>query len=204
MNYITKNQSGWKVELIQKLLGIEVSGNFDDATLKAVKSFQKDNGLQVDGVIGEKTFAKLSGLKDCKRWINNIILHCAATKAGKDFSAKDIDGWHRKQNGWKCIGYHYVIRLDGTIEEGRNINLTGAHCTAKNTGSIGICYIGGLDADGKPKDTRTPAQEESLVRLVQSLMILHCLKPMNVWCHNNFSDKPCPCFKIEDFRKEIM
>lgn len=76
------------------------------------------------------------------RKITELILHCSATPEGKDFSTTDIDRWH-KARGFKMIGYHYVIRLDGTIEQGRPLEMTGAHCKGHNAHSIGICYIGG-------------------------------------------------------------
>lgn len=88
-------------------------------------------------------------------------LHCSATKAGQDFTATDIDRWHRER-GFNGIGYHYVIRLDGKLEKGRDVSLAGAHCKGWNKRSIGICYIGGLDENGRPADTRTNAQKRVL------------------------------------------
>ena len=74
------------------------------------------------------------------------------------------------------IDYHYVIDLDGTIEEGRPLSMEGAHCNTKGTSgisynkhSVGICYVGGLDANGNPADTRTPAQKIALIELVSRL-----------------------------------
>ena len=91
------------------------------------------------------------------RNIDSIIVHCSATKAGQDFTATDIDRWHRER-GFNGIGYHYVICLDGKLEKGRDVALVGAHCKGWNERSIGICYIGGLDENGRPADTRTNAQ----------------------------------------------
>ena len=91
------------------------------------------------------------------RDIREIILHCSATKQGDDFSAGDIRRWHL-QRGFNDIGYHFVVRLDGTVERGRDINLTGAHCLNHNRRSIGICYVGGLDRAGtirRPPSTAT-------------------------------------------------
>ena len=128
------------------------------------------------------------------RKINEIIIHCSATKEGMDFNAKDIDRWH-KQRGFKKIGYHYVIKLDGTVEKGRGLEEVGAHCTNHNRNSIGICYVGGLDKAGKPKDTRTQAQKEALWNL---LRILLCKYPTaNVHGHNEFANKACPCFDVQ-------
>jgi N-acetylmuramoyl-L-alanine amidase len=131
------------------------------------------------------------------RKINKIIIHCSATREGQDnINAKTIDRWH-KARGWNGIGYHYVILQNGTIEFGRPIEQVGAHCKGQNTGSIGICYIGGVESDGKtPKDTRTEAQKESMTVLFQ---LFERVNPdIMVYCHNQFSSKACPSFKIED------
>ena len=102
------------------------------------------------------------------RTINKIIVHCSATQEGRDLDAAEINKWHLKR-GWNGIGYHYVVLLDGTIEYGRSIYKQGAHVKGENEGSIGICYIGGVESErgsnGKwiAKDTRTPEQKESLL-----------------------------------------
>lgn len=127
-----------------------------------------------------------------------IILHCSATKENADFSVTDIDRWHR-QRGFKKVGYHYIIKLDGTIQAGRNENEVGAHCLGHNATSLGICYIGGLDKDGKPKDTRTQEQKEALFNLVGKLMLKYNIPVENIHCHYEFANKSCPCFKIEQF-----
>ena len=132
------------------------------------------------------------------RTINEIIIHCSATVEGKDFTVKDIDRWHQ-QRGFKMVGYHYVIRLDGTIEQGRPLEQAGAHCKGHNTHSIGICYIGGLDTDGKPKDTRTKAQRDMLWALVKSLKVKY--PKATIHGHNEFANKACPCFDVRaEFR----
>lgn len=138
------------------------------------------------------------------RTIKEIILHCSATAEGKDFKAKDIKKWHVEGNKWSDIGYHYVIDLDGTIELGRTVQKTGAHVTGHNTNTIGICYVGGVATDGKtPKDTRTPAQKKSLITLVKILLDTYGLNINNVKCHNQYANKACPSFKIEEFKKEF-
>lgn len=102
------------------------------------------------------------------RRITGIVIHCSATQEGQDFGSADIDRWHRDR-GFNGIGYHFVIRLDGTIETGRQLALAGAHTTGHNKNTVGICYIGGLDSSGKAKDTRTPAQKEAMQWLVQAI-----------------------------------
>ena len=135
------------------------------------------------------------------RTINEIIVHCTATPEGKDFKAKDIDRWH-KERGWKKIGYHYVVDLDGTIEKGRGENEVGAHCSGRNAHSIGVVYVGGLAKDGKtPKDTRTEAQKEALWKILISLIIKY--PDATIHGHNEFSSKACPCFSVKEEYKDI-
>lgn len=137
------------------------------------------------------------------RKITEIILHCSATQEGKDFHAKDIDKWHR-QRGFNEIGYNFVIDLDGTIEEGRNIEKIPAHCKGHNATSIGICYIGGCDKNLKPKDTRTDAQKKAMKILVHQLMEKYNIPLNNVYGHYQFcSSKACPSVKIEQLREDL-
>lgn len=84
------------------------------------------------------------------RKIKEIIIHCSATREGRDYTVADIDRWHRER-GFFCIGYHFVIYRDGSIHVGRSVEEVGAHCKGHNTVSIGVCYIGGLSKDGKPE-----------------------------------------------------
>jgi N-acetylmuramoyl-L-alanine amidase len=135
------------------------------------------------------------------REINEIIIHCAATPEGKNFTVEDINKWH-KDRGFTSIGYHYVIYLDGSIHKGRDIEKTGAHCVNHNAKSIGICYIGGIDKDGKtPKDTRTAQQKESLLSLLKELKLKY---PKAKICgHNEFAKKACPSFNVKLEYKDI-
>lgn len=129
------------------------------------------------------------------RKINKIIIHCSATPEGIDISAATIDKWHRDR-GWSGIGYHYVVSLNGNIEYGRPIDKQGAHVKNHNKGSIGICYIGGLDEHLDPKDTRTIEQKESLLDLIKTLKRLN--PEATVHGHNEFAAKACPCFDVEE------
>lgn len=124
-----------------------------------------------------------------------IIIHCSATMAGKDFSAADIDRWHRAR-GFRKIGYHYVVRLDGRYERGRADHEEGAHCPQQsmNRRSISICYVGGLDSAGRPADTRTPAQKRTILTLIHTLRSRYGHLP--VCGHRDIPGvaKACPCF----------
>ena len=131
------------------------------------------------------------------RQINEIILHCSATREGKAFTLADIDRWH-KQRGFDRIGYHYVVDLDGTIEPGRDLECVGAHCKGHNTQSVGICYIGGRNSKTWGyKDTRTDAQKAALLLLLKFLRAKY--PDAKIYGHRDFSEKQCPCF---DAKKE--
>ena len=104
-------------------------------------------------------------MQDIYRKIDEIIIHCTDTPKGMDVGVAEIDDWHR-QKGWQGCGYHFVVRLDGSVEVGRDLNRAGAHCKDHNPFSIGIAYVGGRNADGETDDTRTPAQKVALRALL--------------------------------------
>ena len=147
------------------------------------------------------------------RKINRIIIHCAATKEGVDYDVNDIRRWHLA-NGWADVGYHYVIKLNGDIEEGRPLEKAGAHTQGYNQDSIGVCYIGGCDKNGKPKDTRTEAQKNAMFCLVKTLM--QKFKVKDVRGHRDYSPdknkdgkitpnewiKACPSFEVSEWMKK--
>ena len=131
------------------------------------------------------------------RKINKIVIHCTATQEGKDIPLEEVRRWHLKK-GWRDIGYHFLIQRDGTIEEGRPIEQSGAHTKGHNRDSIGLAYVGGVAADrGKKgkfiaKDTRTEEQKEALVNLLCKLKDTYSKSV--IYGHNNFSSKACPSF----------
>ena len=135
------------------------------------------------------------------RLINEIIVHCSATIEGQDVRAKDIKQYHVNQRGWRDIGYHYIIDLDGTVERGRPISQPGAHCLGHNAHSIGVCYIGGLDRSGKPKDTRTAAQRQALLKLITKLTTVYRCATHG---HNEYANKACPCFDAKNEYTNII
>lgn len=135
-----------------------------------------------------------SNFASAMRNINQIIIHCTATKAGRAVAVKEIDSWHRSR-GFRGIGYHYVIGLDGKVERGRDESVAGAHCKGHNSHSIGVCYVGGLDAAGKSADTRTQAQRKSLQQTVA--MLLRRYPGATVHGHYEFANKACPCFNVK-------
>ena len=128
------------------------------------------------------------------RRIDEIIVHCTATPQGMAVSVSDINRWHR-QRGFASIGYHFVVYLDGTVHTGRPIEQAGAHCKGHNAHSIGVCYVGGLDAQGCPKDTRTPEQKIALHALMVALKSQYPNE--KIYGHRRFANKACPCFDAE-------
>lgn len=125
--------------------------------------------------------------------IHTAVIHCTATRAGQDFPAAKIREWHLAR-GWSDIGYHLIVRLDGEIETGRPMQYQGAHVSGHNDGTIGVVYVGGLDADGSPADTRTPAQTAAIRLLLDELA--DDFGPLAVMGHRDFPGvaKACPSF----------
>jgi len=142
-----------------------------------------------------------------KRKINKIAIHCTATPIGRDLGAKEIDNMHI--NRWGATsgcGYHYIIRLDGSIEKGRWVDSPGAHVEGRNSDTIGISYVGGVDNKLNPKeDHATPEQMKSLQTLINLLVKEYNLNPEDVLGHREFPKvyKACPCLTMSNIRNKI-
>ena len=198
--YKTGSPKSEIVKQIQKALNIYPDGIFGKLTEEAVREFQAKNNLKVDGIVGPATLAKLipARLKKSKRRINEIIIHCTATPEYKHYTVSDIRKWHttpisKGGRGWSDIGYHYIVYLDGTVMEGRDVDIAGAHCVGHNSHSIGVCYVGGIDRDTKEaKDTRTELQKNALLNLLMDLKKLY--KNVSIYGHRDFANKACPSF----------
>lgn len=137
-----------------------------------------------------------------------IVVHCSATREDKDFGVRDIRLWH-KAKGWLDVGYHYVIKRDGTIEEGRPDDVIGAGAEGHNTDSIHICLVGGLDKEGKTLEgfhnAFTDAQEVSLFHLIAAMEEKY--HTVRVVCgHRDLPrvDKACPCFDVIKWLEEVV
>jgi N-acetylmuramoyl-L-alanine amidase len=153
-------------------------------------------------------------LKQLKPFVKNIIfiaVHCSATPPSMpNIGAVEIDKMHR-QRSFACIGYHYVIKRDGTIERGRPINTQGAHIEGYNSVSLGICLIGGVDDKNRPVNNYTP---EQFIALKELILTLQQTRPFAlVLGHRDFSPdknhdgvispneymKACPCFDVREW-----
>ncbi len=141
------------------------------------------------------------------RKITEIFIHCSATKPdwmhGKSCDQKvaEIRRWHVEQNGWKDIGYHFVLDRDGDSVAGRPIERVGAHVRGHNSNSIGICLIGGFggSATDQFEEHFTEAQREKVLKLLDDLT--QKFPDAKIRAHNEVAAKACPCFTVSEFMK---
>lgn len=140
------------------------------------------------------------------RKIDLIVVHCSATREDRTLTEQELELCHRRR-GFDGTGYHFFVRKNGDIKTTRPIEKVGAHAKGYNAHSIGICYEGGLDGNGRPKDTRTEWQKHSLRVLVK--VLLKDYPGSRVCGHRDLSPdlngngeiepeewvKQCPCFE---------
>lgn len=123
-----------------------------------------------------------------------IFVHCSATKPDMDIGVDTIRMWH-KQQGWLDVGYHFVIKRNGFVEEGRPVDVVGSHVKDWNSRSVGVCLVGGIDANGKFEANFTPAQMQALREL---LKVLKSHYPnADIKAHHDVAPKACPSFDLQ-------
>jgi N-acetylmuramoyl-L-alanine amidase len=135
---------------------------------------------------------------------DTIIVHCSATPPSMDIGTREIREWHVNGNGWLDLGYNYVIRRDGRLENGRDLDgdgdssdEIGAHARGFNRNSIGICLVGGSDSSGKPDANFTLEQYLALDNIVRVLMRDNP-SITEVLGHRDLdSGKECPSFNVQ-------
>ena len=134
------------------------------------------------------------------RKINLIVIHCSASRRNQRFTVEQLRQCHNARFHGKGIGYHYYIEQDGTVYQTRDENEIGMHARGYNTHSIGVCYEGGLDEQGKSADTRTPAQKRSLLTLLRALK--EDYPDAEIKGHRELPNvhKTCPCFDCQELR----
>lgn len=129
------------------------------------------------------------------RDIDRIVVHCSATSPGMDIGVAEIDAWHRDR-GFAGIGYHFVIRRGGRVEDGRLVEQPGAHAKGYNKNSIGVCLAGGIDKLGNSENNFTKKQFDALRRVIGRLLAQY---PGAELCgHRDLPNvhKDCPCFDV--------
>ena len=134
------------------------------------------------------------------RKINLIIIHCSATRRNQRFTVDMLRDCHNARFNGKGIGYHYYIEKDGHLYQTRDEEEVGIHARHYNAHSIGICYEGGLDENGKDTDTRTPEQRAALIALLRSLKIDYPDAQIMGHCELEGVHKACPCFSCQEYR----
>ena len=129
------------------------------------------------------------------RKINLIVIHCSATRENRPFPVTSLIACHQARFGF--TGYHYYITRDGQVYQTRHENLPGIHARHYNQHSIGVCYEGGLTADGRPDDTRTEAQRAAMWHLLKSLKTDY--PDAVILGHRDLPNvrKDCPCFDAQ-------
>ena len=135
------------------------------------------------------------------RHIDTIVIHMSLTPPSMDIGAAEIDRWHRDR-GWRGIGYHHVIRRDGTVEDGRPIEQQGAHVAGHNSTSIGVCMVGGRTQTGNAVDANfTSAQWRSLSRLCKDLLIR--FPDVRIVGHRDLDNRGCPGFDAIEWSRTL-
>lgn len=123
-----------------------------------------------------------------------IFVHCSATKPTMDIGVREIRQWHKEQ-GWLDVGYHFIIRRDGTVEEGRPVDTVGSHVQGWNDRSVGVCLVGGIDAKGKPEANFTPIQMSALKSILTMLRAKY--PEATIMAHHDVAPKACPSFDLQ-------
>jgi N-acetylmuramoyl-L-alanine amidase len=148
--------------------------------------------------------------KGRKMELKRLVIHCTATCEGREVTSGEIRHWHCDPvscggRGWKQVGYSDMIHLDGSVEnlvpyneDDRvdNWEMTNGAAGFNGT-SRHVVYVGGLDAKGRPKDTRTLQQKQALEEYVKKFRKAHPGAAV-VGHHDLNPGKACPCFDVKE------
>ncbi|QTH23720.1 N-acetylmuramoyl-L-alanine amidase [Rhizorhabdus wittichii] len=133
--------------------------------------------------------------------IEYLTIHCAATPRGRDVKAATISQWDVRKFGQ--ISYHHVVDIDGNRVRTLRDDQRGAHVGGANTGNIGICYVGGVETNNRPADTRTDAQKMALLTLIRTYRARY--PGIIIRGHRDWPGvaKACPSFDVAAWLKEV-
>lgn len=140
--------------------------------------------------------------------IDTIMVHCTATPPRREVSVAELDAWHKAKNFERCsnghyAGYHLLVHIDGSYERIRPDSERGQHCPQSNMNNraVSVCYVGGVDNNNKPCDTRTEAQKKTLVTLLRTLRAKY--PDAQIVGHRDYAPKACPSFDAKTEYKDI-
>lgn len=140
--------------------------------------------------------------------IDTIMVHCTATPPKREVTVAELDSWHKAKNFERCsnghyAGYHLLVHIDGSYERIRPDNERGQHCPQSNMNNraVSVCYVGGVDNNNKPCDTRTEAQKKTLVTLLRTLRAKY--PNAQIVGHRDYAPKACPSFDAKGEYKDI-
>lgn len=150
-----------------------------------------------------------------KKELKYLVIHCTATREGREVSAAEIRRWHTSPvsaggRGWKQVGYTDLVHLNGSVErlvannEDAWVDDWEITNGAKGYNSVSrhVVYAGGVAADGKTaKDTRTTAQKAALEKYVNDFHAAH--PKVKIIGHNQVAAKACPSFDVSAWLREI-
>lgn len=134
----------------------------------------------------EETYLNFGPLENRLRTDTIVVHHIGNTDA--DVSAATVHQWHLNQ-GWSGIGYHFLIRKNGTIERGRPMDVVGAHAYGENSHTIGVNVVGNFE-----EAIPTSAQMESAARLIAELCSVYRIRPSarSIVGHCDVGSTACP------------
>lgn len=141
--------------------------------------------------------------------VREICFHTSATRidwmSGKTTTAKfeEIKRWHVVDNGWKDIGYHWLIDRDGTTKAGRAMSVIGAGVAGHNRGVVHICLLGGHGGSENDRFADHYTKEQ-LVAALDLMCAIHEKSNIDIVSgHNEYAAKACPCFNVPQWHRRL-
>ena len=129
-----------------------------------------------------------------------IVIHCTQTPSDMDFGVEKVTSWH-KNRGFDTIGYHYLIKRDGTLQVGRDEDVVGAHAVAVNGTSVGVALVGGGTVDMGWENNFTDAQFAGLKNLIEDMKSKYNIEKI-IGHYEVESTKECPSFNVPQWLEE--
>jgi N-acetylmuramoyl-L-alanine amidase len=140
------------------------------------------------------------------RNLTEIVFHCSATRldwyADKTFEEQiaEMRRWHVVDNKWSNIGYHFAIARKGRTLPARPLTQTGAHVKGHNTGTVGVCLIGGHGSDAFDAfDANFTKQQAAAASKLIRELVKQYPSIVKISGHNDYAAKACPGFQVEGY-----